>query len=336
MSTSNSFSFTDTTESVITDAMSFLGKLGEGDTLTDSEYQLCLRVLNRMCKSIMLKNDGSAGMKMWQRQVGYLFLNSSSGQYVLSANSPTWCNSFIAVNSTGNNPPGTFTVNLSKTSQLSAGQNIGLVLDNGTLEWNFITGVNAAASTVNVVNFLTYSMNSATDIAYVIQGNAQPPQVIDMVNLRDSMGNDLELELLTYEQYSALPGKSQPGNKGDPVAVYYESHLVGNAGQGFGYLYTDVSGAVDLSKYLVVNFVQELQDWVNPQDEPDFPKEWFEALYMNLAKRLHPHFNAVWTQDQERMATQALKTAQAANPHRSSYRFSRGTNTGYRTQPPHR
>ncbi len=63
MSTSNSYVYTETTSQVINDAMSFLGKLAEGDTLSPSEYNLALRTLNRMCKLIIKKGDSSPGMR---------------------------------------------------------------------------------------------------------------------------------------------------------------------------------------------------------------------------------------------------------------------------------
>jgi hypothetical protein len=336
MALSNSFSFTDSTSSIINDAAAFTGKLALGDTLEPEEYNLALRELNRMSKSLMLKNDRSPGMKMWLRHEGFLFLNANTGQYNLSANanaSPGWTDDFTVANTVGPNPPGQNVVHCVSTAGIATNNNIGLVLDNNTLEWTTVANV-INSTAVMVETNLSFSMNNQS-IAYCYATNAQPPQVIDFVNLRDNNGNDLYIDILTYEEFTSLPAKQSQVYQGDPVAVYYESHLVGS--NPFGFLNTDVNGAIDLTKYLVVNYVREIQDWVNPTDQPDFPKEWNSALVYGLARRLSVHWNTTWTKLQEQLAGEALNLAQNANPKKLAMHFSRSRRGGaYRNNPPHR
>jgi hypothetical protein len=333
---SNSFIFTDTTSSIINDAAMFTGKLAIGDTLEPEEYNLALRELNRMSKGLMLKNDRSPGMKLWLRRTGFLFLNASTGQYNLSANStvsPGWTESFAVANTVGPNPPGQNVVHCVSTAGMATNNNIGLVLDNNTLEWTTVASV-INTTAVMVASNLTFSMNNQS-IAYFYATNAQPPQVIDFVNLRDNNGNDLNIDILTYEEFTSLPAKQSQVYQGDPVAIYYESHLVGS--NPFGFLNTDVNGAIDLTKYLVVNFVREIQDWVNPTDQPDFPKEWNSALVYGLAKRLSPYWNTNWTKIQDDLATGAIALATNANPKKLAAHFSRSRiGSSYRNNPPHR
>jgi hypothetical protein len=335
MALSNSFIFTDTTESIINDAARFTGKLAIGDTLEDEEYNLALRELNRMSKGLMLKNDRSPGMKLWLRHQGFLFLNSTTGQYSLSANatlSPGWTDNFTVANTVGPNPPGQNVVHCVSTAGMSQNNHIGLLLDNNTLQWT--TVANVVNSTAVVVNAnLTFSMNNQS-IAYFYVNNAQPPQVIDFVNLRDSNGNDIYIDILTYEEYESLPAKQSQVYQGLPTAVYYESHLVGS--NPFGLINTDVNGTIDLTQYLVVNYVREIQDWVDPTDQPDFPKEWNAALVYGLAKRLSVHWQTNWSKTQDELAAESLNLAQNANPKKLSAHFQRRRNGGYFRNYPHR
>src|ERR1700738_4681865 len=125
MATSNSYTFYDTTQSIVYDAMMFLGYLGDNETPSDGDYSLAVRTLNRMAKSIMLKNDGSPGMKMWLRETGYCFLQSDSGQYSLSRNSAYWTDDFYTLTSAGNNPAGTNVIHIQSTGDFASGDNIG-------------------------------------------------------------------------------------------------------------------------------------------------------------------------------------------------------------------
>jgi hypothetical protein len=277
---------------------------------------------------------------MYLRQQGYLFLNGSGGTYLLSANSNIatsgngyFTNSFTQSNSLGNNPPGATTITVASARGFSTNDQIGIELDSGQLQWTTITAVNAAANTVNTASALTGSSNGLNNVIYTFSAFAQPPQTIESAVLRDASGNDTDIRWnMTLDEWMSLPSKQSPGFSGDPVAFYYEPHLVGNQGQGYGQLQTDVNQAQDVSKYIVIHYIREVQDFVNPNDEPDFPKEFYEPLYMNLAKRLAPHFNCTWTKAMEDMANQSLSIAARANPRRSILRFNPNNRGALSTQ----
>ncbi len=269
---------------------------------------------------------------MWLRHQGYMFLSSTSGQYSLSSSSTYWTENFIQVNSAGNNPNNSSNVNLTSTANIANGDNIGLILDNNTLQWTTVANV-VNTTTVTVSNTLTFSMNNKS-VVYAFDDSAQPPQSVDWINLRDQNGNDTFIDNITYEQFVSLPSKQSQVYQGDPTCVYVESHLVGN--QPYVYINTDVNGVIDLTKYLVINYTQELSDWVNETDQPDFEKQWYEALVFNLAKRLSPFFNSVWTKTQDDLAREAWLVATSADPRKLSYSFSRRNGGGYPRNPPHR
>jgi len=211
--------------------------------------------------------------------------------------------------------------NANQTAAYTAGQYIGIQLDNGSMFWTTIVSVNTGANTITITTGIPSSSNNINNVVYAFTTIAAPLQTLDDARLRDNQGNDTLVSVLSYDEWISLPSKQAPGFVGDPVAVYYEPHLVGNSGQGFGTLFTDVDGAQDLSKYLVLTYFKEIDDFVNPTDEADFSKEWFMALTYGLAKHIAPMFKASWTDAMAEIEASSFKTARRANPRRINRGF---------------
>ena len=351
MSTSGTTQFTVTTNDIVVQTLKNTGKLGIGDPIDPEEYSDCVTMLNLMCKQWIAKNDFAPGLKMWTRQRGYMFLSTVTGTYTLGSQGGTgasyWTNQFLTTNSAGSNASGATTINLatttaaqlnmqssinSQTGALVAGQVIGIQLDSGNLFWTTIVTV-PTSTTVTVANGLPSSSNNIGNVVYAFTSIAPPPQVIEGIMLRDNTGNDTKVEPLNLEDWLALPSKQSPDYTGDPVAVYYEPKLVGNSGQGYGIIHTDVAGAQDVSKYLVISYLREIQDFVNPGDEMDFPKEWGMALIYGLGKHICKRYNIDWTQVDEENSIASIRFARNANNKTTTRGFQPGNMGQMTTQP---
>ena len=347
MATSGSVSFTTTTDNIITYAVKYIGKLGEGDSLTSEEYNDCLFFLNSMVKQWIAKNDYAPGLKMWLRKRGFLFLNNSTGIYTVGSfgNSAAsyWTNTFGLTSSGCTNAQGATTVKLATTSalplnmqpntagstlQLVPNMYVGIELDSGALFWTKIATVPTSTTITIASPGLPSSSNNIGNVVYAFSTIATPPQVIENIVLRDNDANDTPVQLLTLDQYMQLPSKQSPGYLGDPIAAYYEPHLVGGNGYGYGLLYTDFAGAQDVSKYFCISYVSEIEDFVNPSDEMCFPKEWGMALIKGLARHIAPMFNATWTQAMEESAIGAIRLARNANNKKTDVGFAVGDRGG--------
>jgi len=346
MATSGVTSFTITATQIVNYAVKMLGKLADGDTLTTNEYTDVLFFLNTMIKMWIARNDYSPGIKMWTRQRGYQFLANNTGIYSLGSIGGSgvsyWTNNFSTALSGGSNNTNATTIHVSsttaannnmqpnigsQTSAVSIGQHVGIQLDNGSIFWTTVSTV-PTGTTITIPTGIPSTCNNTTNIIYFFTTIATPPQVIENVVLRDSQGNDTPVQMLTLDEYMNLPSKQAPNYVGDPIAVYYEPQLVGNSGQGYGLLYTDVAGAQDTSKYLCLSYISEIQDFVNTTDEMYFPKEWGMALIYNLAKIIAPMFNAPWTAENEAIAKDALKLARNSNNKKTSLGFAPGARGG--------
>ena len=340
MSTSGTQTWTVTAQQVVTYSVKLLGKLGEGDSLTSTEYNDCLWFLNALTKSMIAKNDYSPGLKMWQRRYGFAFLSNTTGVYQLGSKGGTglsyWTEQFLQTTSGGSNAANATTINVSsagaatynmqpnigsQTGAFTAGQYIGIQLDNGSLFWTTIVSVNTVANTITITTGIPSSSNNIGNVIYGFTTIAAPPQVIEVGILRDINQNDVPLRSMTMEEYMMNPSKQSPTYTGDPIGYYYQPHLTGNSGQGYGLLSTDVGAAQDVSKYLVLEFYKEIDDFTNPTDEPEFPKEWFMALTYGLAQAIAPMFNAEFTPQMGETFGMYLKMAKNSNNKRSTAGF---------------
>jgi hypothetical protein len=113
---------------------------------------------------------------------------------------------------------------------------------------------------------------------------------------------------MVQSEYDNLPTKNNPTNISDPSAIYYEFQLTN------GVLYTDIAGAADVTKHLVITYLEAEQDFVNATDVPEYPQEWFLALVLGLAKQICPIFNGVWTTLLQDNYATALAIAQKKEP----------------------
>lgn len=343
MTTSNTTTWNATTNSIITYAVKYLGKLGEGEQLSSEEYNDCLWWLNAMCKQWIVKNDYAPGLKMWLRKRGFAFLSSTTGTYILGSAGGTgtsyWTEQYQYTTSAGSNNAGASTIkmtttsamviapqaasNTSSTAALVAGMSIGIQCDDGSLFWSKVLTV-PNGTTCTISPSLPVSSNNIGNVIFAFTTIASPPQIIESATLRDAQQNDTPMQILGLSQWMTLPSKQAPGFSGDPISIYYESDLFGNGGAGTGTLYTDVAGSQDISKVVMLSYMTEVQDFVNASDEMYFPKEWAMALTRGLARSIHSMFNAEWTEQQEQETATAFRYAKNAHQKKSGIGFAPG------------
>lgn len=343
LNTSNVFAFVDTNYSLIYDALSKLGYVTDEDpdSPTPEEFALCQRNLNRLLKNLQADDNLGGSIKMWQIQQGYMFLSSNThptGQYQLQANNGLWCNAngFVIALSAGNNAPSAQTINVAfstnSNNALKSANNfwIGTTDDTGNIEWRYTSNVVAKPTqwAINLSSSMTFSCNGTSNPVYIVtDASAQPPQNILNIVLRDSGGNDIPVRSdLTLEEYRNLASKQNPNFTGDPIAVYYQPYLIGQ--NPYGTVYTDVAQAQDTTKYLVIDYIREIQDLVNPNDVVEIPKEWSRVIVLELAREVSPDFECDWTQTLEAMRLASIERATKNNKKKSKKHFMPGNRGG--------
>lgn len=334
--TSGSFAFSVARDDIIRQGMLNLALLEPTEIPTYQEIQDCARVLNMIVKQLAGQLDRAPGFKMWQRYRGALFLSYSKYLYNLSgnANGDAWAGGVAGL-------PYPALYNQSQlTANLNAG---GTVLNIGPFPapiainikdfvgvvyntaqgstdifWSTITAINAVAGTITMANPLPAGSAASSD-AYVwnYTTKAQRPMKILTAVLRYIDQSDTPLNEMDLQQYEALPTKTMATNVADPTAWYYEARML----QNNGHLYTDCSGAQDVTKHIHAVFLREAMDFNNPGDAPEFPQEWFWHLSWMLSAGICGMFDGDWTPDRQLAFGLATTNAREGNPETSSAYF---------------
>jgi len=291
MTTSGVFSFTVNRDQVIRDAMLNIGKLDEVEVPTAQDITDCNLKLNMLIKQWMGRTDFAPGLKVYKRKWGYLFLNNATNKYTVGPNGTGWTNAFVRPLTTATAASGASSVTVDSVTGIAANYYIGIQLDSGELQWTTVASVLGLVVSLNDV--LTGQSASGSQI-FCYQTTAQQPLNIETVVLRDDNNEDTPLTILrTVQDYANLPSKTDLQNISDPTSIYYEFQLTDS------FLYTDCAAAQDVTKYIVMSYMEPVQDMVNPTDNFDYAQECFLAISWGLSKQIAPMYNMPWTQVME-------------------------------------
>jgi hypothetical protein len=301
MATSGVYTFSVNSTDIIREAMLNIGKLGEAENPTSQEFTDCLRKLNMLAKQWMAKQDFAPGLKMWKRRHGDLFLSTTTGKYNLGFTGDHWTNTSFLAFTTATALAGATSISV-PNANITVGDQVGIVLDSGVLYWTTVsTKVSTTGITIPVSGLPTQASSGSEVFNYTTQ--AQRPEIIETVVLRDSTYSDIPMKAITLQDYDMLSYKVQPGAQSDPTYYYYEAQLTN------GVLYLDVPGAADTSKHLHISYMEPVQDFVNTTDTPDYPQRWYMALTWGLTKQIAPMFNLPFSKDMQDNLNDALAIA---------------------------
>lgn len=322
MSTSGTYNFAVTRDDIIRQALLLLEKIDETESPTPVETTDMARLLNMLVKQWQGKTDFAPGLKTWTRRHGHLFLSSVTGQYTVGPGAVGWTNNYCGTTLTagvavgGSVLPVTAVTGLSIASSaqtaINQGDNIAVQLSNGNLYWSTVQSV--VGLNVTIVGALPVSANSG-GVVFDYTTVAQQPVYVETAFLRDITNEDTPLRKMTVEEYDILPSKTDITALSDPTAVYYEFQLTNSL------VFTDVSGAQDVSKHICMSYMEAVQDFNNPLDNPSYPQEWFLALSYGLGKIAAPTYGVALTPTFLENYKEALMNAQSKEPERSVLYF---------------
>ena len=315
MTTSGTYTFTVTRDDIIRQALLTIGKLAGNEYPKASDTQDCARLLNMMVKQWMGKGDYAPGLKVWTRKRGHLFLLNTTGQYSVGPTAVGWTNSYVKPTLASAIAVAGTSFSVSDATGIAAASNIGVVMSDGSLVWNVVSTVVGTLITV-LTPYTKIAPVGAQAFSYVTA--AQQPVTIETAVLRDIDNSDTPLRMLTVQDYDMVSNKADPNNMGDPGAIYYEFQL-GNSN-----MFVDVGACQDVTKHIVVTYMEPVQDFVNPLDTPYYPQEWYLPLVLGLGKQAAPMYNKVWSALMQDNFKDALAIAQKKDPERITIFFQPG------------
>ena len=312
MSTSGSYSFSVTSTDIVRQAMMNIVHFGDNEAPSPSETYDAMVRLNMLCKQWMGKADFAPGLKTWTRRTGYLFLSGSTGTYQVGPNTGHWTNSFVSPWTAQYHNSGATTIYVTSVTGIHVGDNFAVQMNatttsNSDYFWSIVTAVNTSTLAVTINSGLPSSSSAGSNV-FAYTTNAQILLEVEAANLRDQNGEDVAMTLMTLPQYASLPSRMDPSNVSDPTGIYIERQL------GYNNIFTDVASTNDITKYLVINYMEPIQDFVNPADNPCYPQEWYLALVWGLTKELCPMYGGAWTALMAKNYEESITIAQSLNP----------------------
>lgn len=274
MATSGSVDYNRTAEQIIRDALELLGVIGTHENLEGNDYTTCLNTLN-----IMIKAWQSQGLHLWTEKEGVLFLNDSQVAYQLGGTGADEASSeIIATTLSGDEAAGQTTLSVTDTSSMAASDNIGIVLNSGTIFWTTISSL--TSTTVTVASGLTTAASSGQPV-YAYTSAIGRPLHISQVRLIDSEGVETELRPLSRLQYFRIPNKTQTGV---PSQYYIDKQT------SYTKMYIHPVSE-DSTNRLRFSYKRIMEDIDSSTDDLDFPQEWIACLTYNLAVWVAPKYN---------------------------------------------
>jgi len=281
------------------------------DILDAADYAVAKSALNMMVKALQ-----SRGYGIWLNQLVTLPMAKDKRSYLLG---PTGdhCSANMGETAIATAASlGDSSIEVDSITGVASGQNIGIELDDGTMQWTTVNGA-PSGTTVTLTDVLTAASGVNRVVFFYANLIARPLEVLE-ARLADVNGIETPLLVVGRQEYMDLPLKSSIG-KGNQVS--YDAQMV----NGVLYAWTVDN---DLSDRIIMTIKRPVYDFVNSTDTPDFPVEWYEALEAGLAERLGHKFKVPAQKKAELMvlAKQRLDDADFYDREKTSIFFTANMN----------
>lgn len=278
---------------LLNEAYSILQMGTEGEDLTPEMFAQGFRTMN-----MMVATWQAQGIHLWSYDDATLFLEAGKESYVLENSNCT--NRFLETTSTTATTISGTTIDLTSVDELFDDWFIGFLTPTGSIFWTTVATSGITGNTVTVNDAFTEVLPIGTTVFYY-ETKVRPVERVLGLRRASLVGNDVPINLISRQEYFDLPSKKSVGLAAEG---YYSRELP----RGILYLWQVPENSCSLIK---VEYERKLEDFVNNDDCPDFPKYWMEALAYNLAKRLAIKYRIppIIKQDVDLMAMETLNQA---------------------------
>lgn len=307
MALSGSVNYSENRDQVIKDALIDVGAIAAEDTPSSAINELCSRKLNKMIKAWQNK-----GMQLWKLRRVTVLLETDKSTYNLG---PTGDHAALTddITETAMKVAGVATdvnIDCDSTTGMTAADNVGIVLDDGTIHFTTISSV--TDSDTFVVDDALPSAAAIDNQIYFYTNKIPRPLMITPEDsfIRDVDGNDRTIAVISRGEWNDRGTKTAEGNI---VEIYYDPQLTNGVLQ----VYNEPDTVTD-SLHITCQFPIEDMDSAN--DDFDFPQEWLLALQLNLSLLLSTSFGvpkSEYTKLRD-LAADALMQAEAWDAEKTS------------------
>lgn len=272
MATSSTYSFSINLSDIIEDAYEICGAYDPYETIDANDYMVAKRKLNLMVKSMMQE-----GLHLWAMQEATLFVSPGESTYNLGPTGTHCTNSYVNTTLSTAEATSSTSIGLMSFTGMAASDNIGIVLDSGSIHWTTISG--APGATTTITDGLPGTAGAGNAVFAYTNKIQRPLRIIkDSAYYHSISNNDIPITMVSRTEYSQVPNKT---NRGKIIKAFYDPQLL----VGVMKLWLTPDLATDVLRF---SYERPIQDFNDISDEPDFPIEYGECLSYGLAARLSP------------------------------------------------
>lgn len=225
----------------------------------------------------MIKLWQTEGIQLWNRRQATVFTTYQTEQYGISHTGDHCTNTYKNTTLSADEAASQTILSVTSSTGMTALDNIGIELDDGTRQWSTIVSVDSSTQ-ITITTALTDTAASGnTIVTYTGRISDRPLRILDMRRVQlDQNKASSQMEIIGYSEYFNLPLKTTDGS---PLNFYYDKLL--DEGQLYVYPRPD-----DVNMLLEFTYHEALEDVDNGTDSVDFPSEWTLPLIYGLAAEL--------------------------------------------------
>lgn len=269
MATSGSTDFNRTRNELLTGALRLIGKSGRGKTASAADIDDASEALEMMVKAWQ-----ASGIHLWKMKQATLFVDKGTASYSFPGGNCT--HSFVETTMKVAGVATDSTIDVNSISGMTAGDFIGIELDDGTVQWTTINGA-PSGDTVTLTAALT-GASAISNVVYAYTTKIVRP--LRVIEARRKDTSDVQIDVVSRNEYFDLPNKTDNGSINQ---VYYDPQLT----TGKFYIWPTGNTATDKVE---IDLMLPIEDFDSSNINPDFPQEWLLALKWNLASLLGPEY----------------------------------------------
>jgi len=274
MATSGSKNFSLTRNDIINAALRKIGEYDKGETPSGPETADASEALNVLVNELA----GVHGADIFLRTELTLFLQKGQAKYLLGPSGDHVTESYVETELAAARVLGSQTMLVDSEVGISAGDYIGIKLDDGSIDWTTVNGTPTLGS-ITIVDGLT-SPADVDNKVYAYTTKAYRPIALFAALRRDSSDLDNEIILIGEKEYFDLTDKS---SEGVPNSISYRASL----DSGALFVWPTGDGATD-KIVSIAHYYPD--DFDAASDNAQFPVEWSSALIWGLAAELGPEY----------------------------------------------
>lgn len=246
--------------------------LGQEDDPTPEQIASIKRAVNMMVKAWMAK-----GYHLFSLKEATLFLGVGTQSYSLGATGTHCTYSYVQTTLSTAEALGSTSLGLTAFAGMSASDNIGIVLDDGTIHWTTISG--APGATTTIATGLA-SAAAAGNVVFTYTSKIDRPLRIASMYRRNIDTQDTPVRLIARDEYVELSNKTIQGKT---IQAFYDPQMT----NGVLYAWPTPDLATDVLRFW---HERPLEDFDSNTDNPGFPIEWAEAICLGAASRVSQSF----------------------------------------------